>query len=81
MSKQLEIKEVLSQLAASKHIQFLLTETRINEIATLLSSLPYATRDIVKSKIIAGRIEFKEAIDFSDTNYWIDRIVEIINNS
>lgn len=80
MSKQLEIKKILTSLAASKELTTRLTESKINNLAESLSELSSATREIVKSTITIGDIILKESIDFSDTNYWIDRIVDIINN-
>lgn len=78
MSKQSEIKQVLSTLSAIKGLN--LTESKIESLASSLSNLSSATRPSVLSIILQDPYMIKESVDFSDTNYWIDRIVDIINN-
>jgi hypothetical protein len=81
MNKELEIKKLLTALAAGKQLTTRLTESKIDSLAKSLSELSFTTRDSVKAKISIGDIILKESIDFSDTNYWIDRIVDIINSN
>lgn len=79
MNKQTRIKSILLSLATSKGLTSILTESKIESLAESLSNLSFATRETVKSKISFGDIIIKESIDFSDTNQWIDMIVDIIN--
>ena len=78
MSKQSEIKQILSTLSTVKGLN--LTESKIESFASSLSNLSSATRPSVLSIIRQDPYIIKESVDFSDTNYWIDRIVDIINN-
>lgn len=78
MSKQSEIKQILSTLSTVKGLN--LTESKIESLASSLSNLSSATRPSVLSIIRQDPYIIKESVDFSDTNYWIDRIVDIINN-
>lgn len=78
MSKKEEIQQILSSLSASKGLN--LTQTKIEILASSLSNLSSATRLSVLAIIRQDLYMIKESVDFSDTNYWIDRIVDVINN-
>lgn len=78
MSKQSEIKQILTTLATNKGLR--LNESKIESLATTLSNLSSATEPLVLSIISKDSIIIKESVDFTDTNYWINRIVDIINS-
>ena len=80
MNKKNEIKQVLLALAAAKGLSSRLTESKIDSIAESLSNFSSATRNTVKTQIIGSDYIIKESVDFSDTDFWIDRIVDIINS-
>lgn len=79
--KEIKIKQLLTQLAAAKRLGNKLTESKINELAKSISLLRSTTRDGIKSIISGGDIELKESVDFSDTNFYVDSIVDLVNNS
>lgn len=79
MDKQLEIRILLTALATTKGLGSRLTFVKIEQIALELSLLNSTNRQTVKSIISYDDVIIKESIDWSDTDYWIDRIVDIIN--
>lgn len=77
--KKEEIKIVLSQIASKKGISFSLSESVIDRLAERISNLQETDRSGVKSIIDSVSIYIKESVDFTDTNYLIDQIVDIVN--
>ncbi|MCA0229179.1 MAG: hypothetical protein LCH91_01865 [Bacteroidetes bacterium] len=80
MNKKYKIKRILTELAISKRLTSRLTESKIDSLSESLSNLDFATKSSVKSQISFGDIILRESIDFSDTDHWIDMIVDIIND-
>ncbi|KIA95622.1 MULTISPECIES: hypothetical protein [unclassified Flavobacterium] len=78
MKKQ-EIKILLNQIALKKGIGFTLTDSVIESLAERISNLQETDRFGVKSIIDSVSIYVKESVDFTDTNYLIDQIVDIVN--
>ncbi len=86
MNKKNEIKKILNLIVLTKGLN--ISESKIDSIAEKLNNISTATRNNVKSEIgfgdkisdgNYGDIIIKESIDFSDTDRWIDVIVDIIN--
>ncbi|MCD6067897.1 MAG: hypothetical protein K0S33_2723 [Bacteroidetes bacterium] len=78
MNKKDEIKVVVHLLLEKKKITSLST-AKIDSIVDTLSVLSAPTRDEIRTKISSGDYLIKESIDFSDTDYLIDMIADIIN--
>ncbi len=80
MSKQSDIKRLLDKVIAQKGIGKWISESQVESLATTLSHLSSADRKTIKNKIYSIDVIIKESVDFTDTDYLIDQIVNIINN-
>ena len=77
--KKEKLKELLNHLAKQNNATLWLDESKSIEISDILSKLDTANFDIVKKIIQSGSYMIKESIDFSDTDYILAQIVDIIN--
>lgn len=80
MSKQSDIKRLLDKIVSQKGLGKWISESQVDNLATSLSNLSSASRQEIKNKIYSFNVIIKESVDFSDTDYLIDQIVNIINN-
>lgn len=76
--KEIEIKELLGKIAKEKGIGPWLTETEKAKLATKLLNLETVDRTSVRKIIESVSIYIKESVDFTDTNYLLDQIVDIL---
>ena len=75
MNKAIRIKGILKTKFGST-----LSDEKLNQIAQVLSRLDYASRRSIENAMMSLDRVITESIDFSDTEHWIDQIVDIINN-
>lgn len=75
MSKALRIKRILEN-----QFGVTISDEKLSHLAQALSRLKYASRASIKNTMMSADRFITESIDFSDTEHWIDQIVDIINN-
>ena len=84
MSKRNEIESAVRQIINHTGVAYLFSENQIQKIVDRLeqqrdSRYTRVNSEDVKSAI-TGDIIVKSLVDFGDTDFWIDQIVDIINN-
>ena len=77
--KEKRIKVLLDTLANEENINTWMYESKKVEIAQKLAKLDKANAEIVKTIIQSSSILIKESVDFSNTDYLLAQIAEIIN--
>jgi len=77
--KKDEIKKILDLIASKKGITVWLSDAKSESLAEQLSKLHRTDRASVKQIIDSISIYVKESVDFTDTNYLLDQIVDLIN--
>jgi len=79
MEKEKKIKGVLVNFANAKKSKLRIDEAKIDLVAKSLRALPSATKDTIKAHLMQGKL-LTEVIDWTDTDFWIDNLVEIVND-
>ena len=76
MSDEKKILDNLKLIAQKKNIP----ESKIQEIGKALESIKgKATKSKVKTRIISSGFGAKGAIDTGDVDFWLGRIIDILN--
>lgn len=79
MKKQ-EIKNLLVQYFKEKKVYESVNQIDLENLADELSKMNYINADILLKYIGKVTVIIKESVDFSDTNYLITQMVNLINS-
>lgn len=79
MKKQ-EIKNLLVQYFKEKNVYESVNQIDLENLADELSKMNFINADILLKYIGKVTVIIKESVDFSDTNYLITQMVNLINS-
>ena len=79
MKKQ-EIKNLLVQYFKEKKVYESVNQIDLENLADELSKMNFINADILLKYIGKVTVMIKESVDFSDTNYLISQMVNLINS-
>ncbi|MDR6372248.1 hypothetical protein J2795_003093 [Chryseobacterium bernardetii] len=78
MKKQ-QIKQLLIKYFQEKKVYESVNQNELDNVAEKLSKLTFITKDILFKYINEISYLIKESVDFSDTEYLLSQIINIIN--
>lgn len=78
--KKEQIKSLIIESLKERKVYYSTSESEIDTVAEELSKLNFITKDILLKYLGKITILLKESVDFSDTNYLLSQMVNLINS-